>query len=82
MQNAPTYREVPTLIMKGWLHTLQSSQAETTEHKVVLFKRKRGATYRPLKIPHFLFTLTIYTDSCYTYFELIVTVVHTRKLLY
>ena len=77
--NAPTYREVPTPIMKGWLYTLQSSQAEMTEHEVVLFKRKGGCTYRPLRnTPH----LTIYTDSCYTYFELIVTVVHTRKLLY
>ena len=42
-------------------------------------KEKRGCTYRPLRnTPH----LTIYTDSCYTHFELIVTVVYTRKLLY
>ena len=47
MQNAPTYREVPTPIMEGWLHTLQSSQAEMTEHKVVLFKRKRGVHTDP-----------------------------------
>ena len=26
-QNAPPYREVPTLTMEGWLYTLQSSQA-------------------------------------------------------
>ena len=77
--NAPTYQEVPTPVMEGQLHTLQSSQAEMTEHKVVLFKRKRWGAYRPLRnTPH----LTIYTDSCYTYFGLIVTVVHTRKLLY
>ena len=85
MWNAPTYREVPTPIMEGGLHTLQSSQAETTEDEVLLFKRKRGVhrgTYRPLKIPHFLFTLTIYTDNCYTFFKLIKTVVHTRKLPY
>ena len=57
-----------------------NSQAERTEHKVMLFKRKRGrGTYTPLRnTPH----LTIYTDSCYTYFGLIATVVHTRKLLY
>ena len=41
-QNAPTYREVPTLILEGWLYTLQSSQPEMTEHEVMLFKRKRG----------------------------------------
>ena len=28
--NAPTYREVPTPIMEGWLYTLQSSQTEMT----------------------------------------------------
>ena len=38
MQNAPTYREVPTLNLEGWLYTLQSSQAEMTEHKVELYK--------------------------------------------
>ena len=42
MWNAPAYREVPTPIMEGWLHALQSSQAEMTEHEVMLFKRKRG----------------------------------------
>ena len=79
MQNAPTYQQVPTLNLKGWLYTLQSSQAEMTEHEVMLFKRKWGVYIRPLRnTPH----LTIYTDSCYTYFKLIVTVVHTRKLLY
>ena len=41
-RNAPTYQEVPTLILEGYLHTLQSSQAEMTEHEVMLFKRKRG----------------------------------------
>ena len=40
--NAPTYQDVPTLIMEGWLHTLQSSQVEMTEHEVMLSKRKRG----------------------------------------
>ena len=30
MQNAPTYQEVPTLTMEGWLYTLQSSQAKMT----------------------------------------------------
>ena len=44
MWNAPTYQEVPTLIMEGWLHTLQSSQAEMTEHEVVLFKKKKGGS--------------------------------------
>ena len=42
MQNAPTYQEVPTLILEGWHSTLQNSQAEMTEHEVTLFKRKRG----------------------------------------
>ena len=42
MQNAPTYREVPTLIMEGQHYTLQSSQAEMTEHEVMLFERKKG----------------------------------------
>ena len=78
MQNAPTHREVPALIMEGWHYTLQSSQAEMTEHEVVLLERKRGGTHIPLRNTP-LFTIT--TDSWYTYFELIVTVVHTRKLL-
>ena len=47
MHNAPTYREVPTPIMEGWLHALQSSQAEMTEHEVVLFKRKGGIHVDP-----------------------------------
>ena len=42
MQNGPTYREVPTPILEGWLYTLQSSQAEMTEHEVMLFKEKGG----------------------------------------
>ena len=46
-QNAPTYQEVPTPIMEGWLHTFQSSQAEMTEHNVMLFKRKRGVHTDP-----------------------------------
>ena len=45
MRNAPTYREVPTLIMEGQHYTLQSSQAKMTEHEVVLLKRKRGEGY-------------------------------------
>ena len=77
--NAPTYWEVPTPNLEGWPYTLQSSQAETTEHKVMLYKIKWGVYIIPLRnTPH----LTIYIDSCYTYFKLIVTVVHTRKLLY
>ena len=43
--NAPTYREVPTPNLEGWLCTLQSSQAEMTEHEGMLFKRKRGVVY-------------------------------------
>ena len=39
-QNALTYQEVPTSNLEGWLYTLQSSQAEMTEHEVVLFKIK------------------------------------------
>ena len=77
MQNAPTYQEVPTLIMEGRHYTLQSSQAEMTEHEVVLLARKREI-HRPLRNTPLL---TITTDSWYTYFELIVIVVHTRKLL-
>ena len=54
MQNAPTYREVPTPILEGWLYTLQSSQAEMTEHEVVLFKIKRGVYIQtPEKYPTF-----------------------------
>ena len=29
-QNAPTYQEVPTATMEGWLYTLQSNQAKVT----------------------------------------------------
>ena len=32
-QNAPTYREVPTLTMEGWLCTLQSNQAKMTANQ-------------------------------------------------
>ena len=78
MQNAPTYQEVPTPIMEGQLYTLQSSQTEMTGHEVMLLKEKGGDTYIPLgNTP----LLTITTVSWYTYFELIVTIVHTRKLL-
>ena len=79
MLNAPTYGEVPTPNLEGWLSTLQSSQVEMTGHKVVLYKIKWGVYIRPLtNTPH----LTIYIDSRYTYFKLIVTVVHTSKPLY
>ena len=47
MRNAPTNQEVPTLSLEGWHCTLQSSQAETTEYEVVLFKRKRGVHTDP-----------------------------------
>ena len=47
MQNAPTYQEVPTPIMEGWHYTLQSSQAEMTEHEVMLLKEKRGVHIYP-----------------------------------
>ena len=77
MQNAPTYQEVPILIMEGWHYTLQSSKAEMTEHEVMLLERKRGVHIPLRNTP----LLTITTDSWYTYFELIVMVVHTRKLL-
>ena len=54
MQNAPTYQEVPTLNLEGWLYTLQSSQAEMTEHEVMLFKRKREVYIQtPKKYPTF-----------------------------
>ena len=79
MWNAPTYGEVPTLNLEGWLYALQSSQVEMTELKVMLYKIKWGVYIIPLRnTPH----LTIYINSCYTYLKLIVTVVHTRKLLY
>ena len=79
MQNAPTYQEVPTPNLEGQLYTLQSSQARMTEHEVMLYKIKWGVYIRPLRnTPH----LIICIDSCYTFFKLIVTVVHTRKLLY
>ena len=40
MGNAPTYREVLTLIMEGQHCTLQGSQIEMTEDNVVLPKRR------------------------------------------
>ena len=40
--NASTYQEVRTLNLEGWLYTLQGSQAEMTEHEVMLFKIKWG----------------------------------------
>ena len=55
------------------------SQVGLTEHEVMLLQRMGGDVHTdPLKTLH----LTINTDCCYTYFKLIVTVVHTRKLLY
>ena len=44
----------------------------------MLYKINGGCTQYPYEVPPHL---TIYIDSCYTYFKLIVTVVHTRKLL-
>ena len=32
-QNAPTYREVPTPTMEGWIYTLQSNQAKVTANQ-------------------------------------------------
>ena len=78
MWNAPTYREVPTPILDGFIPFKAAKQKQQSTRSCSL-KEKGGCTYRPLRnTPH----LTIYTDSCYTYFKLIVTVVHTRKLLY
>ena len=45
-QNVPTYQEVPTPNLEGWLYTLQSSQAEMTEHEVMLFKIKQGGVHK------------------------------------
>ena len=53
MWNAPTCWEIPTPIMEGQLHTLQSSEAETTEHGVMLFKKKGGYIQTPKKYPTF-----------------------------
>ena len=54
MQNAPTYREVPTPILEGMVYTLQSSQAEMREHEVMLFKGKGGVYIQtPKKYPTF-----------------------------
>ena len=47
MQNAPTHQEVPSPIMEGLHYTLQSSQTKTTEHEVMLLKRKRGVHIYP-----------------------------------
>ena len=54
------------------------SQAEMTEHKVMLLQRMGGVHTDPLKTIH----LTINIDSHYTYSKLVMMVVHTRKLLY
>ena len=48
-----------------------------TAHEVMLLKTKRGGIHGPLRNTPLS---TITTDSWYTYFELIVTVVDTRKL--
>ena len=68
MRNAPTYREVPTPTMEGWLYTLQSSQAKMTPKwkiqstRSCSFKEWGGGVHTdPLKTLH----LTIITDSCY-----------------
>ena len=53
------------------------SQAEMTEHEAMLLQRIGGVHTDPLKTLH----LTINTNSCYTYSKLVMTVVHTRKLL-
>ena len=54
MWNAPTYREAPTPNLEGWLYTLQSSQAEMTECKVMLYKIKWGCVHMtPKKYPTF-----------------------------
>ena len=54
MQNAPTYWEVPTPNLEGWLYTLQSSQAEMTDHEVMLYKIKQGGVHKtPKKYPTF-----------------------------
>ena len=78
MQNAPTHREVPTLIVEGQHYTLQSScTKKITEHKVMLLKKKEGTDRLLTNTP----LLTIISNSLYTYFALILTVVHTRRLL-
>ena len=77
--NAPTYQEVPALNLEGWPYTFKAAKQKMTEDEVMLYKIKWGVYIIPLRnTPH----LTIYIDSCYTYFKLIVTVLHTRKLLY
>ena len=76
MQIAPTYQEVPTPILEGWLYTLQSSQTEMTEHEVILLKEKRGVYIQtPKKSPtldylhrQLLYLLQTDNDSC-TYKE-------------
>ena len=56
-----------------------NSQVEMTEHEVMLLQRMGGGVHTyPLKALH----LTINTYSHYTYSKLIMTDVHTRKLLY
>ena len=64
MRNAPTYREVPTPTMEGWLYTLQSSQAKMTANEKRQSMRscsfkEWGCAYGPPKTIH----LTINRDS-------------------
>ena len=84
-QNAPTYREVPTLTMEGWLYTLQSNQAKMTANQ----KRQsmRSCSLQRMGVVHTdplkqTIHLTINIDSHQTHSKLIMTVVHMRKLLY
>ena len=51
------------------------SQVEMTEHEVMLLQRMGGVHMDPLKTLH----LTINTDSHYTYFKLVMTIVHMRN---
>ena len=81
MWNAPTYQEVPTPNYGGMaLYPSKQPRLGMTEHEAMLLKRKRVVYMRPLRnTPHVDYLLQI---VCYTYFKLIVTDVHTRKLLY
>ena len=73
MRNAPTYREVSTPTMEGWIYTLQSSQAKMTAKqkqqsmRSCSFKEWGVVHTEPLKTLH----LTINTDSHYTYSKLL-----------
>ena len=57
MQSAPTYQEVPTPDYGGMAlypskqPSKNDSQAETTEHEVMLLQRMGGCTYGPPKNP-------------------------------